>query len=133
MAKQVLGCYETPEEALTAVESYALSGHRESSIVIFTNEENAKLLEGYTKVTIKTDRPLLEESANLTDKLRDTFKPYKELELDSIEKLIEFGLSQKEAEGSMLELRNGHIVIFADERIRMGQHDERYEQTELEM
>lgn len=133
MAKQILGCYETPQEALTAVESYALSGHRESSIVIFTNEENAKLLEGYTKVKIKTGRPVPEEEVNITDKLRDRYKPYGDVELDSIEKLMDFGLSKKEAEGSMLELNNGHVVVFVDGRVRMGQYDERYEQTELEM
>lgn len=132
MAKQVLGCYETPAEALAVVEAYALSGHRESSILIFTNEENAKMLEEYTKVKIKTDQPVLED-ANLTDKMRDRFKPYGDVELDSIEKLMDFGLTQKEAEGSMLEVRSGHVVILADERVRMGQNDERYDQTELEM
>lgn len=133
MAIQVLGCFETPAEALAAVESYALAGHRESSIVIFTNEENAKMLEGYTKIKIKTDRPVPEKELNLTDKMRDRYKPYGDIELDSIEKLMDFGLSKKEAEGSMLELRSGHVVIFVDERVRMGQHDERYNETELEM
>lgn len=133
MAIQVLGCYETPAEALAAVESYALAGHRESSIVIFTNEENAQLMQKYTKINIKTDRPVPEEKLNLTDKIRDKYKPYGDIELDSIEKLMDFGLSKEEAEGSMLELRNGHVVIFVDDRVRMGQFDERYNEAELEM
>ena len=134
MTKRVLGSYETVKEALHAADVYALGGHSEDNIIMLTNEENAAKLEGKTPVQIKTDNPSTEpESASFIDKVKDVFTPAEEhVELDTTEKMTAFGLSQQEADSSMEEVKNGHIVIIVDDELRMGHTDERYDLDELE-
>ena len=57
MARTILGSYDSKEEAITAVDVHALTGFSSSNITIFTNEINARQLENYTSVSIKTNSP----------------------------------------------------------------------------
>lgn len=122
--KEILGYYKTVEDTLAAVEAYALEGHRESSIVIFTKEENAPKLEGETKVQVKIDNPTAHEDEGTVEKMKEKVTPHGELELNSIAKLKHFGLTQEDAEISMEKMNEGHFVILIDERQRMGQPHE---------
>lgn len=124
MTKEILGYYKTVEDTLAAIEAYALEGHRESSIVIFTQEENAPKLEGRTKVQVKIDKPTAHEDENTVEKMKEKVTPHAELELNSIAKLKHFGLTEKDAETSMEKMNEGYFVILIDERQRMGQPDE---------
>lgn len=134
MTKRMLGSYKTVEESLHAADVYALAGHSEDGIIMLTNEENAAKLEGRTPVQIKTDNPSpTPESESFIDKVKDVFTSSDEhVELDTAEKLTAFGLSQKEADTTMLEVKNGNIVIIVDDELRMGHTDERYDLDELE-
>lgn len=124
MTKEILGYYETVEETLVAVETYALEGHRESSIAIFTKEENAPQLEGRTKVQVKIDNPTAHEDEGTVEKMKEKVTPHAEFELNSIAKLKHFGLTHEDAEQAMEKMNEGHFVILIDERQRMGQPDE---------
>lgn len=124
MTKEILGYYKTVDDTLAAIETYALEGHRESSIVIFTKEEKAPELEGKTKVQVKIDNPTAHEEEDTVEKLKEKVTPHGELELNSVAKLKHFGLTQDDAETAMDKMNEGHFVILIDERKRMGQPDE---------
>lgn len=124
MTKEILGYYKTVDDTLAAIEAYALEGHRESSIVIFTKEENAPKLEGKTKVQVKIDNPIAHEEEDAVEKLKEKVTPHGEVELNSVAKLKHFGLTQDDAETAMDKMNEGHFVILIDERQRMGQPDE---------
>lgn len=124
MAKQILEYNQSVNKTLTAVEMYALKGHRESSMVILTKEENADKIVDHTEVLIKTNHPTPEEDKGILDKVKEKVIPYAEVELNSEEKLINFGLTQTDAKTAIQKMNEGYFVILVDEHQRMGHPDE---------
>jgi len=125
----MLGSYKTQDEVIKAIDVYQLGGHEASNIVILTNEANVESLEEKTsnQITIKTNTQTNEnegeEDQSMFEKIKETMSPTDDFEIDTVEKLIAYGLTPEEAERSIKEVENGHIVVLADDELRMG-HDE---------
>lgn len=121
MTKLVLGAFQSEEETITAINVFELAGHQSKNITIFTNEEHAKALENQISVTIKTDSPQPEEEPDsILGKIMNTFSNSNDFELDSHEKLVEFGLPDEKAEQCMADMHSGKIIVIADDNLRMG-------------
>ncbi len=123
MAKHLLGAYPTEEDLRKAVTVYELSGHESKHVVVFTNEEQAQALGNRTRFTIKTDSPAeVEESAGMMTKLKERFKNAIDVELDTTEKLMDYGLSEEDAEMALYQAKLGQFVVIVDDELRMGHH-----------
>lgn len=122
MAKVVIGAFDTEKDALTAVNVYELAGHHSKNITILASQEQAESLDDMTDVTVKSDSPNEDEPAKATilDKLINAFSDTEEFELDTHEKLIDYGLPLEAAEECMEDVESGKIVVLADDELRMG-------------
>lgn len=127
MARTILGSYDSKEEAITAVDVHALTGFSSSNITIFTNEINARQLENYTSVSIKTNSPQEKEDKrppSIFERILNSLSGSDDFDLHSEENLMDFGLSKEEAKQCMRDAQNGKIVILANDELRMGHQEE---------
>lgn len=127
MGRTILGSYDSKEEAITAVDVHALTGFSSSNITIFTNEINARQLENYTSVSIKTNSPQEKDdksSPSIFERILNSLSGSDDFELHSEENLMDFGLSKIEAKQCMRDAQNGKIVVLADDQLRMGHQEE---------
>lgn len=121
MSKLIVGSYLSEEEAVKAINVYELQGHEAKNIVVLTNDAHKKSLEKRTDVAVKSDTPENEETSTITDKIKEFFTANANLELDTQDKLIEYGLSREDAIRCMADVNLGKIVVLADDELRMGQ------------
>lgn len=123
MAKHLLGAYPTEEDLRKAVIVFELSGHESKHVVVFTNDAKAQELGDRTRFTIKTDTPAEEEErAGIMTKIKERFIPGLNYELDTLEKLMDYGLTEEAAAQALLEAKSGQFVVIVDDEIRMGHH-----------
>lgn len=120
VTKRMLGSYEEADDALNAIDVYQLGGHESNNIVIFANETHADSLQERTQTQVKTDNPNPVETPGMMQKIKDALSTTDDFELDTTEKLIAYGLSQEEAEKALFNVQMGHIVVLADDELRMG-------------
>ena len=121
MTKLIIGSYHSEDDAVNAVAVYELKGHLAKNIIILTNQNNINEIKKQTDVEVKSNAPNSEEDSSLTDKIKKIFTYHSNIELDTREKLIEFGLSPEDASKCMTEVNSGKIVVLADDELRMGQ------------
>lgn len=121
MSKLIVGSYLTKEDAAKAISIYELQGHEANNIIALTNEEHKDSLDKLTDVTVKSDSPADNDQLTITDKIKDIFTANASLELDTHDKLIEYGLSEDDATRCMKDVKLGKIVVLADDELRMGQ------------
>lgn len=118
MAKIIVGTYHSKEEAIKAITIFELTGHESKNIIVLTNRENAKTLN--IKITVKTDAPDNKEEPSFTNKFKNFFTRKNDFELDTVEKLVDYGLTHADAEKCLTEVKAGKIVVLADDKLRMG-------------
>lgn len=121
MSKLIVGSYLKEEDAVKAINIYELQGHEAKNIVALTNEKHKESLKELTDVAVKSDSPEDKSKLTITDKIKNIFIANADLELDTHEKLIEFGLSEDDAIRCMTDVNLGKIVVLADDELRMGQ------------
>lgn len=121
MSKLIVGSYLSQEDAVKAINIYELTGHEAKNIIALTNEENKESLKDLTDVAVKSNSPKDDENLRMTDKIKNIFTDNADLELDTLDKLIEYGLSKDDAIRCMTDVNLGKIVILADDELRMGQ------------
>lgn len=119
MTKLIVGTYHSREEAINAINIFELTGHESKNIIVLTNKENAKKLN--IKGLVKTDTPESnQKKPSFSNKFKDFFTRKIDFELDTVEKLVDYGISQEEAEKCLADVKAGKIVVLADDRLRMG-------------
>lgn len=121
MGKLIVGSYRTKEEAVKAINVYELQGHEAKNIIALTNEERKDSLEKLTDVAVTDDSEDENEDPTITDRLKNLFTNQTNLELNTIDSLVEYGLSKEEATCCLADLNDGMIVVLADDELRMGQ------------
>lgn len=121
MTKLIVGSYLFKEDAIKAVNIYELTGHQAKNIIILTNHENKSELEKLTDVTVKDYSPEHAKKVSLRDRMKIKVMHYANVELDTHEKLVDYGLSIEDAEKCMTDVQMGKIVVLADDELRMGQ------------
>ncbi len=121
MSKLIVGSYLSKEEAVKAINIYELTGHEAKNIVALTNEEIRESLKKLTDVAVKSNTPKEREKETFTRKIKKIFMDNADLELDTIDKLVEYGLPKDDAIRCMADVNSGQIVVLADDELRMGQ------------
>jgi|SRR5690625_1706640 len=121
MGKLIVGSYLTKEEAVKAINVYELQGHEAKNIIALTNEERKESLEKLTDVAVTDDSEDDNEKSTITERFKDLFTNNTNLELNTHEKLVDYGLSEKDAIRCLDDVNAGMIVVLADDELRMGQ------------
>lgn len=119
MAKHMLGIYETQDEALRAIDVYQLEGHEKKNILILTNSEDIQELKNHSQIQVKPDIPNGQDEG-IAEVIKDRITMTLNLDLDSIEKLVAYGLSEVDAQGALKAVDNGLIAVVVDDERRMG-------------
>ena len=128
MAKLIIGSYTTEENAINAINTYELKGHEAKNITLLTNSSQPEKIESKTDVNVSSISDDVEESTDLLTKIKRFIINYPDIELDTIEKLVNFGLSKEQAERALTKVQAGKIVVLADDELRMG-HETSIEQA----
>ncbi len=122
MAKEVVGVYHSPEEAMKGINIYELKGHHSKNIIALTNENDAETLDKLTNVTVQTKTLTNEDSFKVKgQKIIESILGNEDVELDSVDKLVDFGLTTESAQKCIESVKAGNIVVLADNELRMGQ------------
>lgn len=121
MSKQIVGSYFSIEEAVKAVNIYELEGHEAKNIIVLTNPENKELLDERTDVAVTDNAPNHKEPSSFTDKIKEMITHQVNFELDTHDKLVDYGLSNEDAKKCLADIQTGKTVVLADDELRMGQ------------
>jgi len=121
MGKLIVGSYPTKEEAVKAITVYELQGHEAKNIIALTSEKRKESLEKLTDVAVKSDSAEDEDQLTIAERFKNLFTNNTDLELDTHDKLLDYGLSAEDAVRCMDDLNAGMIVVLADDELRMGQ------------
>lgn len=121
MGKLIVGSYSTKEEAVKAITVYELQGHEAKNIIALTSEKRKESLEKLTDVAVKSDSAEDEDQLTIAERFKNLFTNNTDLELDTHDKLLDYGLSAEDAVRCMDDLNAGMIVVLADDELRMGQ------------
>jgi|GEM_PF-5846672 len=128
MAKLIIGSYLTEEYAINAINAYELKGHEAKNIILLTNSSLPERLENRTDVNVSSISHDVEKSPTLLTKIKRFIINHADIELDTIEKLVHFGLSKGQAETALAEVKAGRILVLADDQLKMG-HNATIEQA----
>src|SRR5690625_4452492 len=128
MARLIIGSYSTEENAINAINNYELKDNEAKNITLLTNSSQPGKIESKTDVNVSSILDDLEESTDLLTKIKRFIINYPDIELDTIEKLVNFGLSKEQAERALTKVQAGKIVVLADDELRMG-HETSIEQA----
>src|SRR5690625_7000147 len=120
MAKLIIGSYTTEEYAINAINAYELKGHEDKNIILLTNISLPKMIENRTDVNVSNISHDVEKSPTLLTKIKRFIINHADIELDTIEKLVHFGLSKGQAETALAEVKAGKILVLADDQLKMG-------------
>jgi|SRR5690625_2120073 len=121
MGKLIVGSYSTKEEAVKAITVYELQGHEAKNIIALTSGKRKESLEKLTDVAVKSDSAEDEDQLTIAERFKNLFTNNTDLELDTHDKLLDYGLSAEDAVRCMDDLNAGMIVVLADDELRMGQ------------
>lgn len=121
MGKLIVGSYPTKEEAVKAITVYELQGHEAKNIIALTSGKRKESLEKLTDVAVKSDSAEDEDQLTIAERFKNLFTNNTDLELDTHDKLLDYGLSAEDAVRCMDDLNAGMIVVLADDELRMGQ------------
>lgn len=121
VGKLIVGSYLSKEEAVKAINVYELQGHEAKNIIVLTNEKRKESLDKLTDVAVTDDSEDDNEKPTITERLKSLFTNDTNLELNTHERLVEYGLSEKDATRCLDDVNAGMIVVLADDELRMGQ------------
>ena len=124
MAKVVVGMYDSPEEAMKGINIFELKGHQSKNVIALTTVDKAEEVDNLTNITVQTKTLSNDDSHKIKGQnLVENILGNEDVQLDSLEKLIEYGLTPKKAEECVRSVQEGKIVVLADNALRMGQSE----------
>lgn len=118
MTKQILGSYNTIEETRDAIAVFELQGHESKNIVVFANHIDDDVFQHHQTVNFETKAQSDDEG--FIEKIKDKLHIRDNLNFNSREALIEYGLSENNATMALAEVQVGKIIVIVDNELRMG-------------
>lgn len=121
MTKLIIGMYDSEVEAINAVDSYELKGHEAKNITILTKSslvENELLKD--TNVDVENTNSKNIESDTFMEKVKNIFTDHKDFKDDTLNALIDYGLTKEQATECITSINIGKIVVIADDTLKMG-------------
>ncbi|RFU69017.1 YsnF/AvaK domain-containing protein [Peribacillus saganii] len=111
MNRQIVGVYETAEEAIKGIEALTSKGYDASDLSVITNREDVFPIESRTGASV--DGPSgSSEHLSLMDKIKNSFMM--DNEKDARERLMNYGISEKEVSSYATDLDNDKILVAVD-------------------
>lgn len=115
MVKRVFGSYSTEEEAIEGVKELQEKGYTAEDLLLLGNKDTQEVLEENTNVEVKSSP--VSNGNSLMDKIKRAFTQENgpEESTGTVNKLVEYGLSEEQASRYAPEVEEGKVLIAADE------------------
>jgi len=115
MTRHVIGVYETPEETISAIESFTAKGYEPADLSVITNRKDTEYLETQTNADVyqTTDAPN-HQPESFFEKLKDFFT-MDDLGLAGND-LNNLDLPQEEIDQYNKELENGKFLLVTNDQ-----------------
>jgi len=118
MVYEVCGSFETKQEAIDVVNALSLKGFPADRIRVFTSQKDPRELARETDGFIVHVRG--ERSYRPASRLTRLFAKISNCDSDVHEELKRNGLSERQAEKYTNDIHAGHIVVVADNKLKIG-------------
>lgn len=124
MSNEVYGPFPSVDDVVALVDRMQLKGLTARNITVFTSNGHLAEFKRRTAVKVATDTSDVETNNKdtLMQKVKNIFIHDDEPGLNIHDKLVELGISDKNATVYSKEIQTGKTLIVADDKIRMG-HD----------
>ncbi|WP_010529797.1 general stress protein [Lentibacillus jeotgali] len=132
MAEEIYGPYSSVEEAVKTVNVLELEGYFKENITIFSHGKHADKLNRNADVTITSTETSSNREQSFMDKISNVIFSGVEETTDIHEKLLDKGLSDKQAAQYAEQIKSGNILVTADRALKMG-NDPTEEMNETNM
>lgn len=120
MANEIFGPFHSKEDTVKKVSVLELKGLKAENITIFTNKENTDELEDRTDVDVENNATEDDEKDSFTDKIKKVILNSQDSNLNIHEKLVQLGVSDKQASKYVDAIESGEILVIADDELKMG-------------
>ncbi|WP_188456288.1 general stress protein [Virgibacillus oceani] len=117
MTNQIFGPYHSIEKAVAAVNILELKGYKASNITIFSSENKAVELDEQTDVNVEGEST---NNESFRDKITSIFNKDITPDYNIHDKLMDYGLSNKQSEKYMERIESGEVLVIVDDELRMG-------------
>lgn len=121
MTREICGSFETKEEAIKVVNALSLKGFPADRIKVFTSQTNpvelAREMDGFI-VHVQDDA----DKKSTTTRFEKLFAKISDCDADVHQQLRSDGLSERQAENYGEDIKNGNIVVLADNNLKMGHY-----------
>lgn len=121
MTNEIYGPYHSEEEVIKAVDIMTLKGFKAENITILANKKLCNQLEKRTDANVESSAED-DSEASIISKIKNVFMDEDKSEFNFRERLVELGLSEKQAEKYEKDIESGKILVLANDELRMG-HD----------
>ncbi|MBP1947472.1 general stress protein [Virgibacillus litoralis] len=120
MANEIFGPFYSKEDAIKKVSVLELKGLKAENITIFTNKENTDELEDRTDVDVENNAIEDDEKDSFLDKIKKVMLNSQDSGLNIHEKLVQLGVSDKQASMYVDAIESGEILVIANDELKMG-------------
>ncbi|MFB4166940.1 general stress protein [Virgibacillus sp. JSM 102003] len=120
MANEIFGPFHSKEDAIKKVSVLELKGLKAENITVFTNKENTDELEERTDVDVENNATEDDEKGSFIDKIKKVMLNSQDSGLNVHEKLVQLGVSDKQATKYVDAIESGEILVIADDKLKMG-------------
>ncbi|SDQ82524.1 general stress protein [Virgibacillus salinus] len=120
MANEIFGPFHSKEDAIKKVSVLELKGLKAENITIFTNKENTAELEDRTDVDVENNAIEDDGKDSFIDKIKKVMLNSQYSGLNIHEKLVQLGVSDKQASMYVDAIESGEILVIADDELKMG-------------
>ncbi|MGP4106429.1 general stress protein [Virgibacillus sp. L01] len=120
MANEIFGPFHSKEDAIKKVSVLELKGLKAENITVFTNKENTDELEERTDVYVENNATEDDRNDSFTDKIKKVILNSQDSGLNIHEKLVQLGVSDKQASIYVDAIESGEILVIADDELKMG-------------
>ncbi|SEQ36486.1 Heat induced stress protein YflT [Virgibacillus subterraneus] len=120
MANEIFGPFHSKEDAIKKVSVLELKGLKAENITIFTNKENTAELEDRTDVDVENNAIEDDGKDSFIDKIKKVMLNSQDSSLNIHEKLVQLGVSDKQASMYVDAIESGEILVIADDELKMG-------------
>lgn len=121
MTIEVFGSYKSKDEAIKEVDRLSLEGIPANHIRVFTLQESAEELAKETDGKVKNVNEDYDD--DFISKVKKMFFKVSDTDNNNLhDELVEHGLSSEQATRYTAEIRDGKILVLADNKVKMGHH-----------
>ncbi|PLS15946.1 stress protein [Bacillus sp. M6-12] len=116
MNREIVGVYETAEEAIKGIEALTSKGYDATDLSVITNREDIFPIESRTGLAVDGPSAENSEHQSFMDKLKNSFMM--DHEKDSRERLKDYGISANDISSYASDLDNDKILVavYSDKR-----------------